>query len=339
MPEFTPVTTDEITPGKPVGGLGGFGEKAKDNFDYLNGQIGSLGLADIPNGSFDIDSDADSVPDGWTRNLYAGGSGGRISTTQAHGSACVNLVHPGGGGNGGGYYESGYVPCSPQMPEIVSLVHWATAAGMHNQVVAQFYDADLVTIGADQTLYDSTANPAAATLLLLGFVPPAAARHYKLQLVGGKNDVDVAGTAYFDRVARQSPGRALDLVYAPCSEGTIAEQTETTQQEWIDNGAFVVSLPVRGLPVVLAFSAELKNSDGATTAKQRFRIGAGYSNEAETTSSAYVAKTYTISLSSAETGGGDLTVTMQLWIGVITQTAYGRKITTDATVKYDRDGE
>ena len=78
-------------------------QKIKDNFDYLYSLIG--GPVEVPNGSFEIDTDADGVPDNWTLNLYAGGSAAFDTTTPAHGANAYKFTRASGASNGRGYLE------------------------------------------------------------------------------------------------------------------------------------------------------------------------------------------------------------------------------------------
>lgn len=174
---------------------------------------------------------------------------------------------------------------------------------------------------------------------MLGLTIPATARFYTVELVGGFTDTDVSGTTYFDFVSRLSIGRSQFVTYEPYEEGTISEQTETSVDTWTDNGTFVLSLPIRGLPTTVSFSAELKSSDPAAAQGQRFYVGSNFTNEETTTSGTYVTNAFTFSFSAAETSGNDLTVTMQLYNDITTQTAYGRKTTTDAAINYDYASE
>lgn len=195
---FTSLTEEETAAGAP--GSEPLFRKILDNFDALNGQIGSLASIDIPNGSFEIDSDSDGQPDSWTRSMYPGGTGGK-NVAPAEGAACLQIAHPGGAGNGGGYYDSDYILCSGELTERIGLLHWASAAGMRNKVEVRFFDSGKIYIGM-AVLYDSTSNPTSKTQLDLAFKPLLNTRFYKLRLTGGYTDTDVAGTAYFDAVTR-----------------------------------------------------------------------------------------------------------------------------------------
>jgi hypothetical protein len=196
---YDAITTAELASGKPVFGPVGFGAKVKGNFDYLYGVVGSLaGSAGIPNGSFEVDSDADGIPNSWTRNLYSGGAGALYTTSPAQGAQAWSFTHPGGVGNGGGYLTSDYMECSPYQTFILGGILWSTAAGMKNKVQVQYYTKAKAANGAAVDLYNSTANATSPTAYVWSFTPTASSCYFKLILVGGFTDTDVAGTAYFD---------------------------------------------------------------------------------------------------------------------------------------------
>ncbi|MFA5100531.1 MAG: hypothetical protein WC547_06595 [Candidatus Omnitrophota bacterium] len=195
---YSAITDAQIASGEPI--TASLMDKIQDNFSYLYGLIGSAGQIGVPNGSFEIDSDADGVPDSWTKNLYAGGTGGIYTTSPAHGAQSFYFTHPGGGGNGGGYLTSDYVECSPNLNHILSFILWSTAAGMKNKVQIQFYTKAKAENGAAVDLYSSTANPTSATVFNYGIKPTASSAYFKIILHGGVDDTDVAGTTYFDDI-------------------------------------------------------------------------------------------------------------------------------------------
>ena len=81
-------------------------QKIKDNDDYLYGQIGGLDSDQaVYNGSLEIDVDSDDVPDGWTVNLFSGGSKDLVGTASGHGQKQLEFTHPGGAGNGAGSWS------------------------------------------------------------------------------------------------------------------------------------------------------------------------------------------------------------------------------------------
>jgi len=174
--------------------------KIKDNFDYLYGQFSQV--PDVPNGSFENDADSDGTPDNWTKALYPGGALAADTTTPADGAKAVKFTHPGGAGNGGGSLTSDYIPCSEYVKYWASFLHKASAAGMKNLVQVQYYTAAKATNGAAVELYDSTdaGAPATWTQYVAQFTPTASSRYFKIIVIGGYTDTDVAGDAYFDCV-------------------------------------------------------------------------------------------------------------------------------------------
>jgi len=214
---FVSLTDAEIAVDKPI--TQSLFQKIKDNFDSLNGYIAGGGSAGVSNGSAEIDSDADDVPDGWTASEYTGGTIGIYTTAPEHGAAAFYMTHPGGAGNGGGTFTSDYVACDDMMTVSVDFIHWATAAGMKNQVNILWYDEDKVALGTPSTnAYSSTSNPTSATRFQRAVVPQSGARYYRVQLVGGYTDTDVTGTAYFDGV---SSAQDQNIGYGASSSGVV----------------------------------------------------------------------------------------------------------------------
>jgi hypothetical protein len=236
---FEPITAVEILAGKFA--KTSIFSKIRNSLDFLNGALGSLGVVDVPNGSFEVDSGGTGVPDNWTLSTYPGGSGSTDTVTPAHGAKGIKLVHPGGVGNGGGYWESDYIPCSPQAPQVIGVIHHASAAGMKNQVIIRHFTEAKTTI-SDETVYSSTTNPTASTQLLMGFTPPATGRFYKIKLVGGYTDTNVAGTAYFDGVT-----------FSPWVKGNVTNPAftgSTGSTSWTDIGSITLTFPFsHNLPI------------------------------------------------------------------------------------------
>jgi hypothetical protein len=230
---------------------------------WLYGQIGSFSSNGVLNGSFEVDSDGNSQPDNWTLSTFPGGAG-FLTATSAHGIRSTCLVHPGGAGNGGGYYQSDYVICSDLQQVVLSFIHWATAAGMNNQVWAQYYDTEKVHI-SDATLYSSTNNPTVPTSFVTAFTPPAGTRFFKVLLMGGYSDTAVAGTAYFDGVGLAGldalATRFFDLALSGSTVGT----------DWSDVASTMLPMPFCSMLVLLSVPVTVIN--GA----MRLRIGTSYS--------------------------------------------------------------
>lgn len=197
---FDPITNAEIQSGQPVIGPGGFGQKTKENFDFLNGQIGSVAANDILNGSFEVEDDAISgVPANWDRTLFPGGAGAFDTVVPMHGAQGYKFTHPGGGGNGGGSLQSDFFAIGEIRALLLEWLHYVSAAGMHETVEVAYFTGAQVSVST-QTIYDSTSNPTSPTHRLLPLVIPATARFLKVKVIGGDDDVDVAGDSFWDGV-------------------------------------------------------------------------------------------------------------------------------------------
>jgi hypothetical protein len=282
---YTALTDAETATGAPVTQT--LWRKVKDNFSYLLSGIATSGVsAVVLNGSFEIDSNADGIPDTWTRSLYAGGSSQLNTSGPMHGSKMVALIHPGGAGNGGGYFESDYVLMSELHPRWIGWLMYSSAAGMKNEVLVRAFDKDLTEIGSGTAIYSSTANPTTPTYCIRQYTPPANARFIKLRMIGGKSDTNVAGTTYFDDVT-VNPFTGFPGAF------TIAEQTSTSAT-FVDIGSATIMLPNLGAVMMqLSFAASVKTV-ALPTAYQRFRVGPHYTGALSTGSESYVESIYTL---------------------------------------------
>jgi hypothetical protein len=182
-----------------------FADAVVDNLNYLFGQIsGLLGIA-VPNSSFEKDTDADSIPDQWTRTLYTGGSltitgDGLADTACNHGRRAIKFTSPGGASNGGGYLDStDFLECTPGRAIIVSVQHYSSVATIRNKVDILFYTAAQVYIST-ANVYSSVTNPTSWQTILGGVSAPSTARYMKIRLIGAEDTTSIAGSAYFDDV-------------------------------------------------------------------------------------------------------------------------------------------
>lgn len=217
---FVSIAPEQIEAGKPVDTE--LWQRIKDNEDFLYSVIGSGATLSVQNASFEIDSDEDGIPDMWTRHLYPGGAGAFETAAPAHGAKAYRFTHPGGAGNGGGYLESDYIEVSEYLGYTLSVIHWATAAGMKNLVQARWFTKAQIELetGSPVTLYASTANPLLPRPLAFELLVPATARYLKIRLTGGYTDTNVAGSAYFDKVSLAESART-GYAAAPSPRGTI----------------------------------------------------------------------------------------------------------------------
>lgn len=260
---YQAITTDEVSGDKP--GTDSLFSKIKDNFDYLYALSGDV--IDVPNGTFEIDADADGIPDNWTRSLYAGGSGAFDTTTPAQGAKAYKFTRTSGAGNGGGYLESGYLPISEYISPKVQFKLKASAAGMKNIVRLRYFDKDKVDLSSDEDIYSSTANPTSWTSYTRWGIPPANARYMKIRLIGGYTDTDVAGDIYFDDVHYDPfPSVLYDNFTI-----TYAEKNTTAYE---DQGNAAVKIP-KGFTVALIPITIISNCTNDVYG--RYRISTTYS--------------------------------------------------------------
>jgi len=325
---WNPIVNDEIAVKKPV--RQELMQKIKDNLDYLYGNIAVTGgSGGVPNGSFEIDSDNDGIPDKWTRSLYPGGSGAYETTNPAHGAMAYRFTHPGGTGNGGGYLESDYIEITQLRRYFLCFVTWASASGMRNIVRIAYYNAAKTYLSAAD-VYNSTSNPTSQTMLFRAFTPPSGARYMKVLLIGGATDVNVAGTAYFDCVS-------LDLIpqwnFTP--SWTMGE-VSTYSRSWVDVASATFTIPCNiNIPISFRFFADVAGYSDWVTGYQRFRIGSEYSNEGAKTGADYETRSYILNFTPAATTlGTSITITMQLRSSSSVYYVYGRKPSTLLDMAY-----
>jgi len=192
---FTAITTAQVAVDAPY--TAELGQTIKDDLDDLNGRI--TAPTDVVNGGAELDSDADGIPDGTSVELYTGGSQTLDTTTPYDGVQAVKFTHPGGAGNGGGYWEFPYSTISEYVSPLVQFALYVSDADIHVLCTVRYFTAGKVYI-SDENIYDSVANPTTWTIKTLFGIPPATARYMKIRLIGGETDVDVAGDVYFDAV-------------------------------------------------------------------------------------------------------------------------------------------
>jgi hypothetical protein len=219
---FTALTVAEIAQGKFI--HADLMSKIKDNLDYLYGMASGGQGPQVINGSFDIDSDSDGLPDSWACTPYTGGTIALETTSPDHGAKSLKFVHPGGVLNGGGNALSDYIEVSELLTYTLNFIHWASAAGMKNKVQLSYYTKAKVELGAGSpvSLYDSTANPTSPTAYTYQFTPPATTRYIKIRVIGGFTDTNVAGSAYFDNIRVASAIQTADIVNAVITEVKMA---------------------------------------------------------------------------------------------------------------------
>jgi hypothetical protein len=224
---FNSIPTDWIQVGKAL--KQSLFQYIKDNFDWLYTAIGAGGqdISSVSNGSFEIDSDADGIPDNWTRSLYPGGSQSIETTYPLHGAKTLKFVRALGAGNGGGFADSDYIPISKARTCVIGWLLRCSAAGVKVLVQVRQFTKDKIEISdagssydtdgngyKETVLYVSTANPTGDTFQVGSFTPQAGTRFIKVRLVGGYTDTDVAGEVYFDNVELLQTGAEAVIGWA-----------------------------------------------------------------------------------------------------------------------------
>lgn len=193
-----------------------FADAVIDDLNDLNTRLSELeGTPKLVNGSFEVDSDSDDVPDGWTETLYTGGSATIDTTNYASGQQSYKITTPGGAGNGGGYLQTTDFIEVRQNAPLVVFWQMKSTANINNQVVVYWYKADqTASATASTTLYtESTNNPTGWTRMHASANPPSDAYYCKLRLVGGHTSVTNAGDCWFDDVGITQPTFGRKVTY------------------------------------------------------------------------------------------------------------------------------
>jgi hypothetical protein len=152
----------------------------------------------VPNGSFEVDSDSNNVPDGYTLSSSAGASNSLDNTQSTSGSWSMRFTSTGSGG--GNIVTTDFFPVNDVDQLRVNVDMFSTVAGVRNIVRVEWYDVSQVSI-SNTDAYDSTSNPTSWTTQNLFATPPSGARFAKLRLIGIDASVALAGITYFDNLS------------------------------------------------------------------------------------------------------------------------------------------
>jgi len=182
-----------------------FAQSVSDEFATLTSQYAGLAsLGVIPNPSFEADTNANSVPDGWTFTAQAGpGTGVLVTSTSAHGAKSFKITSTGGGNGGGSLQMTDFSECSPQVPLLFGWQTKSSAAGVKNLFEVRWYsDADEADFLSTSTLWsEDTLNPTSDFVKYqVGIIPVATAKYFKIKITGCDSTDTTAGDAYFDDV-------------------------------------------------------------------------------------------------------------------------------------------
>ena len=168
--------------------------------EELNANPDALGINEagglIANGSFEIDTDADLIPNNWVLVDEAGSTNELDTSESTDGAQSFRFTSSGVGG--GSLTTEDFFPVNDIDPLRVNVDLRSTVAAVRNIVRVEWYDISQVFI-SNSDVYDSTANPLTFTTQNLVALPPALARFAKLKLIGIDPSVALAGSTFFDR--------------------------------------------------------------------------------------------------------------------------------------------
>jgi hypothetical protein len=262
---YTALTNAEIAVKKPL--KQSLMQKIKDNFDFLRSVVPDTWLADVQNGSFELDSDSDGVADNWTKALLTNGAYAFDVTTPFHGAQAIKFTRVAGAGNGGGTYESAYIEISEAISPAIEFALKCSAAGIKVIVRYRYFDMAKSHL-SDEDVYSSVANPTSWTMVIRWGQPPADSRYMKVLLIGGDTSVDVAGDVYFDAVKVNPFPDVLN------EQATIAEGN-TLAVSWADLNSVAINVP-KGFHQMIG-TLQYKVLNAAEPGTARFKISSTYS--------------------------------------------------------------
>lgn len=225
-----------------------------DNLAFLKTGLDGVGGDSVPNGGFENDVDEDNTPDAWTFTAYTGGTGSLSESIAIddglsfQGYRAFKIVHPGGSGNGGGYFEqSDFQVCSEFIGVRVNWLMQSSAAATHNKVEILWFDSTETAISSS-TIYDNeTTNPTAWSPREGYAWSPQYARFYKLRFYGGVNDNETAADIYFDGVKVEFPQFGLRrVVFSSAALDTTVASGTLTWTPPVDAYARVICIGAGG---------------------------------------------------------------------------------------------
>ncbi|MFM2124117.1 MAG: hypothetical protein RL328_568 [Acidobacteriota bacterium] len=180
-----------------------------DYFELLNPAPAAASLTPVDriiNGSFEQDSDADGLPDGWT---YSGTAAGSINTsTVGHGASSFGINAA--GNTTGTLVMTEMQPCKGNNTyldgEMMVLNFWhqtSDAANDDTVSVEWFYDNGASISTATIWTWNNAAAVNTWKRMFAAMVPPTNARFFKLS-INGNIGLGGSGTSYFDGMAIQT---------------------------------------------------------------------------------------------------------------------------------------
>ena len=166
----------------------------------------------IPNGSFEVDEDANNQPDNWDTVTYTGGTATLDTSDQIHGGKSMKFIST---GNGGGYVTTSSFFEVSTLQDIIFLMDIkSSVADVRNLVQILWYDETQTALGAASSdLYDnSTLNPTDWSTFRTSVIPPVGAKYAKLRLYGCHESDVTTGTTWYDNVRVLFPDQVASSI-------------------------------------------------------------------------------------------------------------------------------
>lgn len=197
-----------------------------------------------PNGSFELDSNSDGIPDGFELIQYAGSSCSLVTDQHQHGKQSFKFYTA---GNGGGYLQSSaFFEVSPLLPYEVLFELICDLATIRNKVEFLWYtESEVAASTSLATIYDNeSSNPLIWTGKIGFATPPSDARLAKLRIIGGDPANSNIGTVWYENFIIR-PKTAIgvieevgDMIYADTlrSFGRIPKGQAGQQLDYGANG-------------------------------------------------------------------------------------------------------
>lgn len=279
---YVAISNSDIQVGDPI--KQSLMQTIKDDLDYFNGTLGTFGSIDVLNGSMEIDADADTIPDGWTRSLYTGGSGSRVTnTTFGHGAYAMRFTQPAGASQGGGDLLSDYIPihaAATGEPLYLRFHCGRSNSAMVAKIKILSFTYAKAANGADVTIYDSSTEASDTSFgvwRIAAFRPNLNSGFIRIRLIGGEVGPTLGSPATTD-----FDGISLipNVPIANVRSNTQAEvNTAVTSYTNIATLSFQFPCKIYNCPVLLQIPGELRSDTATHGGYIRMDVGANQSNE------------------------------------------------------------
>lgn len=170
----------------------------------------------VTNGSFEIDSNADNLPDGWTLTAYTGATNTLDASTQSDGAKSLKSTSAGNGG--GAWLHDAYIEIDDKAKYTADYdLRSSVAAANDVRIIVEllWYNAAKTQLGggsAFTTLYDDASdNPATFTHFQNNVTPPSGARYCRPRVILCDPSDATAGSAWCDAFSLIKQPGALNL--------------------------------------------------------------------------------------------------------------------------------